>query len=417
MADRLLDEFDAITDPIEAVDWLRKNKPNYSEIVKEEWQEALDREWLGDSIEGNAIIVDRSSKGHNQQTEHIQDANLDVIESAWGPERVTYLKAAPAEYAVFNSITDNTEIGDERSFVRVREIGEGTSYQKKVNVTPGKEYEVCIYYYNDAREDANAVGFGIATATKISSTYPECVSNDKSGAIVGKLSWSYVTPAQPNDPKIGRVWDTALLETDFDNVVLKYKAGSAIIHNDGGKANNSVLSTNLFSSDGTYVGYNVLKGNVPGGPQYAGHITFTLIAEKTPSLSLKGSIDGEKWTDTVLAKPGQIITYKVEFRNTGNTTLNNVAFKESHDAGLSLRLGSTRIYNMDYIDGIVVDDVLDSSGYNMGNVGLCGLRQIIFQSKVDEDETLIGKSLENAVTVSYNDGEQQSAVVQVCIIK
>ena len=33
---------------------------------------------------------------------------------AWGPERTTYTMESPAPSAVFNSITDNPTIGDER---------------------------------------------------------------------------------------------------------------------------------------------------------------------------------------------------------------------------------------------------------------------------------------------------------------
>lgn len=96
---------------------------------------------------------------------------------------------------------------------------------------------------------------------------------------------------------------------------------------------------------------------------------------------MKASVDGENWADSVNAKPGDFVIYKVEFKNTGNTDLSNVIFKESHNAGLSLRSGSTTVYDDDHPDGIAIDDLLDLSGYNTGDSSPGTLRQLIFKHK------------------------------------
>ncbi len=111
-----------------------------------------------------ALLAGCSSQGSVQQSENTQDSNTNEIASTWGPERATYTSASFADYATFNSATDNSEIGDERDFVRVREIGKD-SYANRVKIVPGKEYEVCIYYNNNAGEDTNPTGFGVATNT------------------------------------------------------------------------------------------------------------------------------------------------------------------------------------------------------------------------------------------------------------
>ena len=78
---------------------------------------------------------------------------------AWGPaDRPTYTNASPADFATFNSITDNVGIGDERNFVRVREAGTSNTYVDELEVVPGKEYEVMIYYHNDAGSNTNSSG-------------------------------------------------------------------------------------------------------------------------------------------------------------------------------------------------------------------------------------------------------------------
>lgn len=206
--------------------------------------------------------------------------NFTSIVSAWGPERTTYTNESPAPYATFNSITDNVAVGDERNFVRVGEAGSTDPYRDEIEVVPGKEYEVYIYYHNDAASNTNQDGYGMATNTRVSSGYPTSLKPGDRGMISSIISWSYVTPEKPNDAQTGKVWDEAYLTTKADNVVLKFKAASAVIHNDGA-ANGSVLPTALFSEEGTPIGFNKLAGTIPGCAEYSGYITYTIVAEQT----------------------------------------------------------------------------------------------------------------------------------------
>ena len=68
---------------------------------------------------------------------------------AWGPERTTYTNEVPASRAVFNSITNNAAVGDEREFVRIREKNSGKKFtadteDKGFLVEPGKTYDYLI---------------------------------------------------------------------------------------------------------------------------------------------------------------------------------------------------------------------------------------------------------------------------------
>lgn len=74
---------------------------------------------------------------------------------AWGPERPTYTNEHPADHAVFNSITNNAAVGDERDFVRIEEKNSGRPYTSAIEVEAGKQYEVYIYYHNDASKTYN----------------------------------------------------------------------------------------------------------------------------------------------------------------------------------------------------------------------------------------------------------------------
>lgn len=334
---------------------------------------------------------------------------------AWGPERQTYTNASPASYATFNSITDNVAVGDERNFVRVGEVGSDAPYVDTLEVEPGKEYEVYIYYHNNAGSNTNASGLGMATNTRMASAYPTILNAGEKGMVSGIITWSYVTPEEPNDAKHGKVWDEAYLTTKSNGVVLRYKTGSAKIHNDGA-ANGSVLSTALFTEGGTPIGYNKLAGTIPGCAEYSGYVTYILVAEKvSSSLAKEVSLDGQTWSENVTARPGQYVTYKITFYNTGNTTLTNVIFKDVHDEGLSLRSGSTKVFDVDNVNGKVIDDIIDISGYNVGDAVPEALRQIIYQAKVGEDKSLCGKTLNNKILLSYNSAEQGEDAATVTV--
>ncbi len=327
--------------------------------------------------------------------------------SAWGPERTTYTNEKPADYATFNSITNNVAVGDERNFVRVRELGKDDTYTDEVEVTPGKEYEVYLYYHNNAATNTNESGYGVATNARMASAYPTKLMTGERGMISGILSWSYVTQTN-NNPQEGKVWDEAYLTTKTDGVVLRYKTGSAKIFNSGA-TNNSVLPTMLFTEGGTPLGFNKLAGTLPGCAEYSGHITYTLVAEKTDlSMEKLVSVDGENWAKEVTVKPGDFVTYKVIFKNTGNTKFTNVIFTDSHDEGLSLRPGSTKVYDMNNADGKTIDDIIDISGYNTGDADAGALVQVIYQSQVSWDESVCNKSLKNTIKVAYNSDQEKT---------
>ena len=322
---------------------------------------------------------------------------------AWGPERPTFTNESPAGYVTFNSITNNAAIGDERNFVRVGEVGTSETYVDEIKVTPGKEYEVYIYYHNNAAGNLNASGKGIANGVKVSSAYPTTVKKGERGMISGIIT------ATDSDPT--SVWDEAYLTTDYEEVTLRYKTGTAVIHN-AGKVNGSVLSNNLFTEGGAYIGINTLDGRIPGCAEYSGYITYTLIAEKTATeLTKQISLDGENWSEKTEADPGKYVTYKVVFKNTGNTTLTNAIFKDSHSEGLNIRPGSIKVFDINNTSGKVIDDILDISGYNVGDVIPGALVEIIYQAKVDDTATC--KELKNTITVTYNGNTQKSAVSTV----
>ena len=189
--------------------------------------------------------------------------------SAWGPERPTYTNEQPADHAVFNSITNNAAVGDERDFVRIEEKNSGRPYSSDITIEPGKQYEVYIYYHNDASMTYNGAEYdyiGVARDVRLASNFPDELAAGERGVVNGIISASNTDPL--------KVWDEAYI-TASDDMTLHYVEGSAKIYNDWG-VNGSVLSINLFSEQGTFLGLNELNGVILGCDEYSGQVVYTI---------------------------------------------------------------------------------------------------------------------------------------------
>lgn len=192
---------------------------------------------------------------------------------AWGPERTLFTNEAPATYVTFNSITNNAAIGDERDFVRIVEIGTGKVYTNEVEVRGGKEYQVYIFYHNNASSTFNTGDYnysGVAREARMASQFPMQIAAGQKGVVSATISASNANPA--------KVWDEAYM-TATETVDLAYKVGSAKIYNDW-DTNGSVLSERLFTSQGTYLGLNELNGVLLGCEEFSGQVVYTLVATK-----------------------------------------------------------------------------------------------------------------------------------------
>lgn len=203
-------------------------------------------------------------------------ASLSAPVMAWGPERPTFTNQSPADYPVFNSITDNIVLGDERDFVRVVELvndGEELNhYVDELEIEPGKRYGVFIYYHNNAKSKLNTAEYdysGIAWNTRIATKFPSSLKAGERGMISGIVSSTSTNPA--------KVWDEAYV-TAKEDLTLHFVALSAKLHNDWA-ADGTTLSTYLFDEDGTMVGMDKLNGMVWGCYEYSGFVTYTLEAQ------------------------------------------------------------------------------------------------------------------------------------------
>ena len=120
---------------------------------------------------------------------------------AWGPNRDTFTIEKPATRVVFNSITNNPDIGDERNFVRIRKLANtNDKWSDDLKITESGEYVVRMYVHNNAADNLNLVANGTTAKFNVP-TY-----SAKKIQIDGFLSASNAQP--------GTVFDQAIFSSD-----------------------------------------------------------------------------------------------------------------------------------------------------------------------------------------------------------
>ena len=326
-----------------------------------------------------------------------------VSASAWGPERATFTMNSPATYPTFNSITDNPTIGDERDFVRVGEINaDVTSMKNEIEVVPGRQYLVYIYFHNNASATFNDSAHnhsGVAVRTRMSSAFSTVLTPSEKGTISATITADNTNPLS--------VWDEAYMTTKTDKTFLHYVPGSAKIYNDW-KANGSVMPSSLFTKEGTLVGLNALNGVIPGCEEYHGIVTYVLQAEELGgTIDKKVSKDGKEFGEAINLAPGEEATFELTIRNTGDVELTNATIKDTLPTGLTLVPGSVRLRANDSTVEDELSDNIIGTGYNLGTIGTGNVVYITYRAVADGDFDCKGTELLNNAVLIYDSDKSE----------
>ncbi len=318
--------------------------------------------------------------------------------SAWGPERTTFTMEKPATYPTFNSITNNPTIGDERDFVRVGEINaEVTDLKNELEVVPGRQYLVYVYFHNNASSTFNDSAHnhsGVAIRTRMASAFSTVLTPSEKGKISATIT------ADNSNP--GSVWDEAYMTTKTEKVFMHYVAGSAKIYSDW-KASGSTMPSSLFTEEGALVGLNSLNGIIPGCEEYHGVVTYVLQAEELGgSIDKTVSKDGLKFGESVNLAPGEEATYRLTIRNTGDIALTNATVKDVLPAGLTLVPGSVQLTANESTNPESLSDNIFETGYNLGTIGTGNTVYITYKVKAGTDFDCKGTELTNKATLTYD---------------
>jgi uncharacterized repeat protein (TIGR01451 family) len=260
------------------------------------------------------------------------------VQAAFGPNRPTYTMANPADHITFNSITDNPIIGDERYFLKGALPGAADFTDPVTNVTDGQEITLLMFVHNDAAAELDLV----AKNTTVKIAIPQ-------GSKQGQQITGYVSAnnAQPTE-----VWDTLDISGGNNEYFeLEYVAGSAKWKNNHFTGDGITLPDSIVTT-GALVGNTSLNGEIPGCAEFSGWVTLKVKVNMPHYTILKQSrLAGEgadKWRDSVTAKVGDTVEWRMEIRNVGSTALNHMVVLDQLPANTEVVPGSVQLINSAY---------------------------------------------------------------------
>lgn len=337
-----------------------------------------------------------------------QLGNASALDEAWGPQnRPTYTWDKPADHATFNSITDNPVLGDERNFVRIKEADTEDKYLDEVTLEVGKEYEVYIFYHNNASASLNESGKGLATGVRASTQFTSSVKAGTAGTVIGTL----ITPdADPTS-----VYDTAYMRANED-VYLRYVPNSAVLHNDG-TANGTILAPDAFFSDGgaAIAHSSSYWGVIPGCNEYAGYITYRIKVDKPDfEMSKDVSINGKSdWQEEITVNPGDKLDFRITYKNTGTTAQTTVTAHDVLPKGLTYLAGSTFARSTADAEGKTGPDTLFGDGLGLGTFQAGEYAIVTYSVTVDDNQEIFPcgtTTIYNGASIATPNGSEDDKV-------
>jgi hypothetical protein len=181
------------------------------------------------------------------------------IPVGWGPARPIFTDAATPQYALFNSVRDNPNLGDERSFYSIKDARDVDGlWKKQVVVEKGHTYLIRIHVRNDAA-DAGAR----ATGTSVMVNLPTCT-----GTSIATNAWVKSNDAFPNE-----LWDGLSMLSDVPFNVA-YVDGSAAIYNNSRNSPFRLTSTDFLELEGQKIGFDIMDGVMSPGYANVVYLVF-----------------------------------------------------------------------------------------------------------------------------------------------
>lgn len=302
---------------------------------------------------------------------------IPALSNAWGPTRDTFTVERPADHVTFDSITNNPNIGDERNFVGIREVGSANTWYDTMKVQDGKEYYVRMYVHNNAASSLNLVAHDVTAKFNLPTTTGTSIQVD------GFINSTNATPKE--------VYDSATFTGDT-NFNLSYIKGSLQYENNKGTF---TLPESIFTSAGAKLGYNQMDGDIPGCFQYSGFVTFKVKPQVAKSLNFtltkKVSKHGaNQWGKTYAAQPGETVDYLLVYKNVGTAQNDNVTFRDTLPTGLSYVANSGTWSNVltQNVKFATDANLTNGTGINVGSYAPSANAYIVFSAKVAAEDQL-----------------------------
>lgn len=315
-------------------------------------------------------------------------AGFAVAAGAWSPDRPTYTIEEPAPHVTFNSITNNPNYGDERTFFDVKDAantGQG-GFVDRAEVENGQELLLRVYVHNNAASNLNGENFdgeGVAKNSKVRIHLPTATDD--------ALRANAYISADNATPEV--VADTVDFTGNGKNFSLEYVPGSATAYTNAVPSGYAVSDT--IVNGGAPVGYTGANGTIPGCFEYTAIVTIK-VKVKMPRYTVSkqvttpGSTD---WKETQPANPGDTVSWLITFKNEGQTELKNVKVVDEVPAGLTVVPGTVKLVNGNYPNGYVYpDSAIQADGrqvnVDIGNYAPGVLGYVTFRTEIADEADL-----------------------------
>ena len=115
---------------------------------------------------------------------------------------------------------------------------------------------------------------------------------------------------------------------------------------------------------------------------------------------------GKEWSENVTVKAGDKVRYRIQFKNTGETTLKNVVIRDLLPSNMTYVKGSTILYNSANTNGkTLADGIVSTEGINIGDYAKGTEATIYFYATVNASlkDNCNDSTLTNTVKGKYND--------------
>lgn len=322
--------------------------------------------------------------------------NSTIATFAWGDNsedsvnmRPSYTKAeidagALGDTITFNSISDNEPLGDEKNFVSAREYNDPNPdhlwNDNEISIKDGGEYVIRAYIHNNSPKGRDAIAKDVRAYFQ--------VPNDSAKSIKVRcyLNSSNATPT--------KYWDDVVFKSEYA-FHLELVGKSARIYNNGiGKGENGYPLDNkiVTNTNGVFLGFDDLDGNIPGCFEYDSIVTIRVKAyfDRDYKVNMKVRLAGDTdktWKDSVDAQIGDKVEFQMEYQNIDDMVQTDVIVDDQLPDNLRYVPGSTILYNGSSPDGKALqDDNLCDTGIYIGNYGSKANAYIRFTAEV-VDET------------------------------
>ena len=303
-----------------------------------------------------------------------------VANAGFGPDRPTkpWVQGTSGfDHVTFNSFTGVPNIGDERNFMTGKINNGPVGFYDPMNqVRDGNELLVRVYVHNNADSSLNDNNkLGVAKNTKVRVEVPE-------NALANAHQMKGYVSADNAVPQT--ITDTLDVNANYP-FQFDYVEGSARI--DSNTLRDVPLSDEI-TRGGVLIGDTpALNGEMKGCFEYVAVVTYK-VKIKAPNYTVAKTVrnegeDSTKWRENAQVKPGENVEWKIEFKNTGATQLNDVAILDQLPKGTSIVPGTTKIYNATNPGGVAAGtDGVVTNGINVGNYTPTSNSIVVFKAKI-----------------------------------